>query len=265
VGEDLIAQSRRAAGWALVAGLSIAALTAVVALVGGDFDDTEVRVILTSIGFAVASSTATAGTAQLARSAAWLRRLGIATATLSAVAFGLLVAGLWTNMDQWGSESVWRTFGCTGLSAIAASHACVVLGARRRSDRDSVTLLVFASVALGAFDTVAGIVPISGLSDDVDEGLAKLLAATLVLFLLTTVLPPILRRLTRPQDAPVALPPDLARPDTAARREALEFVTSEVVSIAERIDELSRGPALRTPEIRHEAERLRALARSFQA
>lgn len=48
---------RRYAGWALVTGLSVAAAAAVLALLTGSFDDTDWRVILTSIGFAVASAT----------------------------------------------------------------------------------------------------------------------------------------------------------------------------------------------------------------
>ena len=123
---------RRAAGWALVAGLSIAALTAVVALIVGDFDDTEVRVILTSLGFAIASSLAAVGAAQRLRSSGALRMLGTATAVLAAVAFALLVAGLWTG--DWGSEGIWRSWGCAALLAVAGSHACVVLGARRSTD-----------------------------------------------------------------------------------------------------------------------------------
>ena len=45
----------------------------------------------------------------------------------------------------------------------------------------------------------------------------------------------------------------------------LELLAEEVATIAERIEDLARGPGLRTPEIRAEAERLRKLARSFQA
>jgi hypothetical protein len=77
---------------------------------------------------------------------------------------------------------------------------------------------------------------------------------TLVLLLLTTLLQPLMRRL---------------QPSTGAaespRRDGLELLADEVATIANRIEDLARGPALRTPEIRREAERLRKLARSFQA
>ena len=75
-----------------------------------------------------------------------------------------------------------------------------------------------------------------------------------MLLLLTTLLQPLVRRLQTPRDA-----------GPVPRRDALELLVEEVTTIADRIEDLARGPALRTPEIRHEAERLRNLARSFQA
>ena len=82
----------------------------------------------------------------------------------------------------------------------------------------------------------------------------KLFAVSLVLLVLTSLLPPLLRRIQ----------PARARPP-AGGHEALDLLTEEVATIADRIDDLARGPGLRTPEIRREAERLRNLARSFQA
>jgi hypothetical protein len=239
---------RRAAGQALVAGLTIAALTAVVALLTGSFDDTEVRVILTSIGFAITSSTAAIGAAQRYRRSAALRALGTATALLSGATFVLLVLGIWTN--DWGTEAIWRAFGCTSVLAVSGSHACLVLGARRPSDTDLIRSLVIASVALAVFDTVGALLPISGIAEGVTD-VAQLFAATLVLLVLTSVLPPILRRI---QPAREGVPAT-----------ALQRFAGEVEAAAERIDELSRGPSNRAPEIRREVERLRELARSFQA
>jgi hypothetical protein len=246
---DPHASIRRTAGWALVAGLTVAALTAVGALLAGDFDETSERVIATSLGFAFASVTAAAGATQRHRASGALAMLGTGTMLLSVLAFVLLAAGLWTDLED--DEGIWRLFGCTAVVAIAGAHACVVLGARRPTDSDTVTALVLASLLLAAVDTVGGLLPISGLADDVDEGMAQLLAATLVLLVLTSVLQPILRRIQRP----------------AARAPAgeLERFAVEVEAVAERIDELNRGPAVRAPEIRREVERLRELSRLFRA
>jgi hypothetical protein len=242
---------RRLTGWALVGGLSVAALTAVAALLAGDFDDTEWRVILSSLGFAVASALGASGASQRLRASGLLRELGSATVMLSAVAYALWLAALWTN--DWGSEGLWRAFGCAGVLAVAGSHACVTLGARRRSDTDAVKLLVNSSLVLACIDTLGALLPIVGLIDEVGEGGAKFFGVTLVLLLLTTLLSPLIRRLQAPREA-----------EPAPRGDALELLTDEVATIADRIEELARGPALRTPEIRREAQRLRNLARSFQ-
>jgi hypothetical protein len=243
---------RRAAGWALVGGLSVAALTAIAALLAGDFGDTEWRVILSSLGFAVASAVAASGATQRIRASGLLRDLGTATAALAGIAFVLLLAGLWT--DDWGTEGIWRSFGCASVLAIAGSHACVVLGARRRTDSHAVDLLVRSSLVLAAIDTFGGLLPIAGVVDEVGEAGAKFFGVTLVLLLLTTLLQPLMRRL-EPARSATEVP----------RRDGLELLADEVATIADRIEDLARGPALRTPEIRREAERLRKLARSFQA
>jgi hypothetical protein len=246
---DPQASIKRTAGWALAGGLTVAALTAVGALLAGELDETSERVIATSLGFAFASVAAAAGASLRRRSSGALAMLGTATIVLAALAFVLLAAGLWTPLDD--DEVVWRLFGCAALAAIAGAHACAVLGARRPSDSGTVTALVLASLLLAAIDTVGGLLPISGVVDDVDDGMAKLLAAILVMLVLTSVLQPILR--------------GVQRPARGAHAGALERFAGEVEAVAERIDELNRGPAVRAPEIRREVERLRELARSIQA
>jgi hypothetical protein len=153
-------------------------------------------------------------------------------------------------MDDWGSEGVWRAFGVAAILGIAGSHACAVLGARRPSDTAAVLAVVYTSLVLAVLDTVGGVLPVSGLVEDVDEEMVKFLAATLVLLVLTTVLPPILRR--------------MQRPSAGGRTTEIQRFAGEVEEVAERIAELNRGPSHRAPEIRREVERLRDLARSFQ-
>jgi hypothetical protein len=235
---------RAFAGRALVAGLCIAAAVAVVALLTGDFDETEVRVILTSIGFAVASGTGSAGAVARLRPSERLQLIGGATVIASIAAFALLVLGLWTNMDEWGSEGVWRAFGCFGVLAIAGSHASLVLGARRARDSDAIRLLTASALVFAGIDTIASILPISGLVDEVGEGWARLLGATLVMLILTSVLPPILRRIQPAVPVPAA--------------------AAAVIQIADRIDALNADPGNCAPQIRAEVNRLRTLAKSFE-
>lgn len=239
---------RRLAWRGLAAGLCVAALAAIAALLGGSFDETEVRVVLTSIGFAVFSSlTGAAASARLSGSET-ARSLGLVTIVLAGVAFVLLVIGLWS--DDWGPEWLWRCFGVAAVLAAATAHAAVVLGALRATDGEAIRVLTWLSIGFAALDTVGALLPITGIVS-VDEEGANLLATGLVLLLLTTALPPILRRTARPAA--------VRRSDAGAR------LADEVLAIAERLDELNAGPGNRAPEIRAEVARLRQLARSFQA
>jgi hypothetical protein len=170
------------------------------------------------------------------------------TLVASVAAFALLVAGLWTG--DWGSEGIWRSFGCVGVVGLAGSHACVMLGARRRHDTKTVRRITTAALWLGAIDAFGALLPISGLSDT-DEVWGRLFGASLVLLVLASVLPPILRR-AQPAGVPVT---GNGRPDSLA---------GHVLEIADRIDVLNSDPGNRAPEIRAEVDRLRKLARSYE-
>jgi len=250
------ASIRRFAGWALVAGLSIAACAAVLALLTGSFSDTDARVILTSIGFAVASTTGSSGATARLRPSARLQLLGTATVLASGLAFVLLLAGLWTEMDEWGDEDVWRAFGCVAVLGVAGAHACVMLGALRRTDSEAIRLLTLAAVALSAFDTAAVVLPLVELVDGIDEPWPNVFGASLVLLVLTSLLPPILRRIQ-----PARTPPQVnGRP-----REGDELLATAVIEIADRIEVLNSDPGNRSPEIRAQIHRLRKLAQSFES
>jgi drug/metabolite transporter (DMT)-like permease len=103
-------------------------------------DDADVRVILTSIGFALSSAVGSTGAAARLRPVERLQLLGTVTLGAAVLAFCLLLVGLWTEMDPRGAEGVWRAFGCVALVGIAGSHACAVLGAERRTDTDAIRL-----------------------------------------------------------------------------------------------------------------------------
>ena len=99
---------RQTLGWALVAALTVAALTAIGALVGGSFDDTDWRVLGTSLGFALFSATGACGSLSPAAArqrlfaADWGRhRCRHRSWALRARSFG----ALWIDDD---AEGLWR-------------------------------------------------------------------------------------------------------------------------------------------------------------
>jgi hypothetical protein len=159
-------------------------------------------------------------------------------------------------MDEWGSEDVWRAFGCVAVLGIAGSHAGVMLGALRRGDTDVVRLLTLSSIGFAAFDTLAVILPLAELVDDFDEPWPRIFGAALVALVLTSVLPPILRRMQ-----PAARPAPSANGNVS---QSEDFPASAVIQIADKIDALNSDPGNRAPEIRAELKRLRNLAQSFE-
>jgi hypothetical protein len=231
---------RRALGWALVGGLTVAALTASVALVTGSLGDEEWHVIGTSLGFAVFSALGGAGASLRLRGGERAQILGGLTVVLAAASFLTLLVALWLLEDAGGA---WRAWGCLSLATLAASHASLVTAARRPTDSDVVSAMVSASIGLAVIDSFAGILPLADLVDDVDDATAKVVGVLVIGLLLTTALPPILRRLSR------SAPPAKRATGPAA----------EILAAADRIDSVGNGNA----EIHRECERLRELARTL--
>jgi hypothetical protein len=249
---DGTAKLRRVAGWALVAGLCISAAVAIIALLTGSWTDLSWKVVGTSLGFSVFTCTGAVGAALRLRSAEWAQALGAATIGSSAAALGLLVAALWVE----DVEALWRAWGVAGLAALWTSHAALMLRALRSDDSTAVRRLTAVSVVTLGIDTAIGMLAVVGALDDVDnEPVERGLAALLVITLLSTALPPLLRRL-QPR------PHGTATPATAAfgapRRAG--GLAGEVEEIAARLD------AMDLPQpARAEIDRLRQLARDAGA
>jgi len=206
---------RRLAGWALAAGLCVAAAVAVLALLTGSFGDTHWRVVGTSLGFGVFTS----------------------TAVLSAAAFAALVLALWLDAD---GDGLWQAFGVAGLGALWTSHASLMYAARRPGDETAVRALTLVAVlALGA-DTFAGVLALLDAVETEDAG-ARALAAVLVVALLATALAPLLRRLARRQAATAAVPAGLAAEvaDVADRLAAMDLPPAARAEVA-RLQRLAR-------------------------
>jgi hypothetical protein len=230
--------------------LCVAALTAIAAIVSGDFDETDARVLATSLGFAIFSATAASGASLRFRDSESLRALGLGAMALSAASFLLLLWVLWGD----GEGEVWRWFGSAALCALACSHASVVAGALRASDSPTVRSLATASIALGVVDAFFGILAFAGAVHGIRQGYGQLMAVLVILLVLTTSLAPILRRLQR-RGVTSAAP-------AGGRAAGPRGLVTEVLAAADRIEALNGDPGNRAPDIRRECERLRELVRS---
>ena len=244
---DGTAKLRRVAGWSLVAGLCVSAGVAIVALLTNSWSDLSWRIVGTSLGFGVFTSTAAAGEALRLRPAGWAQALGLATIAASAASLATLVVALWLVDDDWA----WRAFGVAGLAALWTSHASLVLRARRSDDSTAVRWLAAVSVVTLAIDTSIGMLAVLGAFEDVDsEPVERGLSVLLVITLLSTGLPPILRRLQRRAEAAPASTA-FGEPRRAGG------LAGEVAEVAARLDAMDLPPRARA-----EVDRLRELARN---
>ena len=225
----------------LIAALCVAAVVASIALLRGEFSDTDWKVIATSMLFAVASSMAAAGVAVRERSVT----LGAATVGSVVLAFVLVTIGLWGEID---GETFWRFTACVSVVALEASHIAFVLSRLRRSDPASVAAVTRAAVALAAISGAMGVAPLAGvLPDDGDfTAYGEILGVVLVGQLLCTALAPLLRLLGETAERPVV--------EVPAPQQTL---AGELFAVAERLERLGAGP-----QVSAECERLRRLART---
>lgn len=99
------------------------------------------------------------------------------------------------------------------------------------------------------------ILPLLGLVGEIEEPWPNIFGATLVLLVLTSTLPPILRKMQ-----PAAAP----RSANGRVDGGMEFLAVAVIEIADRIAVLNSDPGNREPEIRAQVNRLRELARTYE-
>jgi len=191
-----------------VACLTVAALIAIAALLGGDYGDTEARISLTVLAIAVYNVTGMAGVALARdRAAGWVGGLGV---TASAVAFALAIVAIWWEVFVDGDEGeAIRVWGVATVLAVSLAQASLLLSRRRPSDGDTVGAILAGTLIAVAAIAILVIVAIAG--EDVSQGYWRLLGAVAVLDVLGTILVPIVRRLhaTSP-DGAVAGSADIA-------------------------------------------------------
>jgi peptidoglycan/LPS O-acetylase OafA/YrhL len=225
----------RVAGWAVVAGLIVAACVAIAALLSGSLDEEGGRFALTSLGFSVFSGVGAPG-AELVRRGGDMRALGYLAVGLALAGFVLLIPALWVeDLD----DDLWQAWGAVAVLALCAAHASFVLGGRRPTDSPAVRWLGDASIVLSVIDTIALVLTIVGELHNVEESLQRLFAVSLVLLVLSSALPPILRRLGRAQVRSDGLAGELEA--IAGRLEALGPAATREATELRRIAERTRG------------------------
>jgi hypothetical protein len=244
---------RRTVLLALAAGLSVAAIVAIAAVLTQSFDRTDLRLVGTSLGFSVFSALGAAG-ARAERTRGTQSALGRSTAAAAALGFALLGVGMWISH----SAGVWRAFGTVAVTTLAASHACLVLSAARATDSSVISRLATVSVFTASIDSVLGVLAITSAIKHVDPGYVRLLAVLVIVMLLTTALPPILRRVESKSDDRAGFSFGLPSAPGHGTR------VVELLAIADQLDALADHSGEAAAQIENQAERLRQIARRYQ-
>jgi hypothetical protein len=245
----------RAVLLALAAGLSVAAVVGIAAILTRSFDQTDLRLVGTSLGFSVFSALGAAGArATDARRTSW--GLGKSTMAGAMLGFMLLLVAIWVA----SSDIVWRMFGTVAVATLAASHACIVIRGRRATDSPTIERLVAVSVTTATVDSALGVVAISGAIKHVDSSYVRVLAVLVIVMLLTTALPPILRRLQ--VGAETVWP---ASALSATNTIVYPSEASELLVIADQLDGLARNPRRAAKQVGRQAADLRQIARRLQS
>lgn len=168
---------------ALIASLSVSALIAIFVFLLGDFGETEIRLLITTLTIGGYSLTGLCG------SVLYDRReyipLAFAGIMVSITGFLFTVGAIWF----YDSDEVWNWVAIFAILAFSIAHSSLLLFAR--SDKNLVNYLLTATIAS---IVIVALMLIHLVFDDVDEFYFRLLGVFAVLDVLGTIVTPILRK-----------------------------------------------------------------------
>jgi hypothetical protein len=193
--------ARRILLFAVVGALSLTALIAILALVAGNFGETEGKILATTGGFALASLFAMRGTILLDQGRH--RELGWTVVALSALAFLLELKVVW--IDSGDSETTWKALAITAGFAGALGQIATSLARRRPTDPPSVRPLGWTAGACAL--TVEAMIATAAIEEVDDAGFYRLLAAVFVLDVFLVAIEAVVRRLGTPAAVPAGAAP----------------------------------------------------------
>ena len=165
--------------------LVVAALVALIAVVRGDFSDTDGRILGTLAAALLAGSTLVAGLALIERDGALVGRIAV---VLAPPAFALLVYAIWDFVFDGGGDS-WR-YGWTGALVLLALLVAVTARLFARTPR-----IVYLAAAAGALAVLASAVSIAAIWErSPGDTIGKVIAVLWILAGLCYLLVPVLER-----------------------------------------------------------------------
>lgn len=188
-----LASIRRAALFLMIASVAITALLAIGAFLLGDFSNTQVRILLTTLALAVTSGLS------LASGSSWPihRVLPVYGVSLAVVAFVAALPPLWLSGedDSWGDWN--RTVGILYVLAAALAYATLLISRRRVTEGRTVTNIRRAALVSLTWLTVM-ISMLIATERFSGPGFGRVIGVAAVLTVATTLVTLILQRLEAP-------------------------------------------------------------------
>jgi hypothetical protein len=179
----------------IAAGLCLVATVAIWALLTGSFEGTSVRVLLSGLAAALCTLGGLAGATVLRRPSRH-RHVGEATLALSQLTLMSALALIWIP-EATDGEGLLRTFAITTTLTLAGAHASLLLARLRAGDSPTVQGLARAAIvfATSAALLLSGVFTVK--NGPVDPAIWRLLGVLVVLAVLSTLLVPLARRISR--------------------------------------------------------------------
>lgn len=208
-----IGAARKGAIYGIIVSFSLAAIVGIIALLSGDFGETQGRIVLTTLLLGATSITALCHLAIADRAMRIVGFVGLAASTVTLVA-GLVL--IWRDWNSPGFDEWLKVFATAGVIAVSFAHANLLLllaGRRRAVIRYGLmlTLVMIATVAIMIILPIVSEGDIPGLENE--EWYWRLFGVVGILDVLGTVVVPVLAIFVR--DAPAVAVADAMARDAA--------------------------------------------------
>lgn len=151
---------RKLVVWLVVGSFSIAALMGIIALLGGDFGETQAQVLLTTV---IVGAESIAVLCYLSVAGRPTAAVGLLGGLVSLVPFGLALALTWGGYD--GGSPIWEIFGVSVTIAASLAQACLLLAMADRNTLGWLHVTTLATIAIVAGMISAAIVDGAGFGD----------------------------------------------------------------------------------------------------
>ena len=195
-----IGAARKGAIYGIIVSFSLAAIVGIIALLSGDFGETQGRIILMTLLLGATSITALCHLAIADRAMRIVGFVGLAASAVTLIT-GLVL--IWRDWDSPGFDQWFKAFATAGILAVSFAHANLLLllaGRRRPVIRYGlmITLVMIASVAIMVILPILSEGDIPGIGNE--EWYWRLFGVVGILDVLGTVVVPVMAIFVR--DAP---------------------------------------------------------------